>query len=303
VAELLLAEGWQVAVVDDLSTGREENVPREAELFELDLTDGPALRRALAGFRPEIIFHQAAQASVVRSWQDPARDAQVNLVGLLNLLMACSELGTELVVFASSGGVLYGDAEVIPTPETAEKKPLSPYGVAKLASEHYLFSFQNAGIIRYAALRYGNVFGPRQDPHGEAGVIAIFGRTMLAGEAPTIYGDGHQTRDFIYVEDVARANLLAARALIGGLRAESLDGAAFNVGTGRETSVLEVFQALAEATGFPGRPRFGEARPGEVRRSALDGEKAARELGFVPQVPFEEGLSRTVGWLRDHENR
>lgn len=298
LAELLLREGAVVGVVDDLSTGREENVPPQAEFFRLDLVDGEALGRAVQGFGPEVVFHQAAQASVVRSWQDPLRDAQVNLVGLLNLLRASLEVGVRAFVFASSGGVLYGDADVIPTPESAPKRPLSPYGVAKLASEHYLFAFQNAHGLPYVALRYGNVYGPRQDPAGEAGVVAIFGRIMLAGGVPTIFGDGHQTRDFIYVEDVARANLLACRALLSGFRGGDLDGAAFNVGTGQETSVLEIFQVLKELTGYPGEPAFAAPRPGEVRRSALDGGKAERELGFAPRVSLREGLSRTVDWLR-----
>lgn len=298
LAELLLREGAVVGVVDDLSTGREENVPPQAEFFRLDLVDGEALGRAVQGFGPEVVFHQAAQASVVRSWQDPVRDAQVNLVGLLNLLRASLEVGVRAFVFASSGGVLYGDADVIPTPESAPKRPLSPYGVAKLASEHYLFAFQNAHGLPYVALRYGNVYGPRQDPAGEAGVVAIFGRIMLAGGVPTIFGDGRQTRDFIYVEDVARANLLACRALLSGFQGGDLDGAAFNVGTGQETSVLEIFQVLKELTDYPGEPAFAAPRPGEVRRSALDGDKAERELGFVPRVSLREGLSRTVDWLR-----
>ncbi|HAF70144.1 MAG: UDP-glucose 4-epimerase [Acetothermia bacterium 64_32] len=298
LAELLLAEGWRVAVLDDLSTGRRENVPHGATFFQVDLVETERVKDAVRGFGPDIVFHQAAQASVVRSWEDPIRDAQVNLVGLLSLLSACLGSGVKGLVFASSGGVLYGDAEVIPTPEAAAKNPLSPYGVAKLASEHYLFAFQRAYGLPYIALRYGNVYGPRQDPFGEAGVVAIFGRAMLAGQAPTVYGDGRQTRDFVYVGDVARANLLAAQALLSGFRGGSLDEAAFNVGSGKETSVLEIFQALVGLTGFPGEPRFGKARPGEVRRSALDGTRAARVLGFRPRVSFQEGLSRTVDWLR-----
>jgi len=298
LCELLLREGWQVAVIDDLSAGREENLPPGVEFHRLDLVDRAGVCRAVQGFRPEVVFHQAAQASVVRSWEDPARDAQVNLVGLLNLLEASLAVQARALVFASSGGVLYGDAETLPTSETAAKVPLSPYGVAKLAGEHYLYAFQQARGLPYIALRYGNVYGPRQDPHGEAGVIAIFGRALLAGEAPTIYGDGRQTRDFVYVADVARANLLAARALLAGHRSDTLDGAAFNVGTGVETPVLTIFRELARLTGFSGEPRFAPPRPGEVRRSALDGTKAAQVLGFTPQVPLREGLARTVDWLR-----
>ena len=298
LADLLLSEGWEVAVLDDLSTGKRENVPQGATFFQLDLVEAKKVKDVLLEFGPDIVFHQAAQASVVRSWQDPVRDAQVNLVGLLSLLSACLASQVKGVVFASSGGVLYGDAEVIPTPEAAPKRPLSPYGVAKLASEHYLFAFQNAHGLPYIALRYGNVYGPRQDPLGEAGVVAIFGRAMLAGETPTIYGDGRQTRDFIYVGDVARANLLAAEKLLSGFRASSLDEAAFNVGTGKETSVLEIFETLKGLTGFSGEPRFEGPRPGEVRRSALDGVRAAQVLGFSPQVSLREGLSATVAWLR-----
>lgn len=298
LAERLLKEGWEVGVLDDLSTGRRENVPAGASFFHVDLKDEEDVRQAVLSFEPEIVFHQAAQASVVRSWSDPAYDAQVNLVGLLNLLSASLEAGVKGMVFASSGGVLYGDAEVLPTPEAAPKCPLSPYGVAKLASEHYLYAFQDARGLPYIALRYGNVYGPRQDPHGEAGVVAIFGRAMLAGETPTIYGDGLQTRDFIYVGDVAEANLLAAKKLLSGFRAPSFDEAAFNVGTGKETSVLTIFQELARLIGFSGEPRYAPARPGEVRRSALDGRAAARVLGFTPRVSLREGLAATVDWLR-----
>jgi len=298
LAELLLSEDWDVAVLDDLSTGKVENVPQGAAFFQLDLVEAKKVKDVVLEFGPDIVFHQAAQASVVRSWQDPVRDAQVNLVGLLNLLVACLASQVKGVVFASSGGVMYGDAEVIPTPEAAPKCPLSPYGVAKLASEHYLFAFQNAHGLPYIALRYGNVYGPRQDPLGEAGVVAIFGRAMLAGKTPTIYGDGQQTRDFVYVGDVARANLLAAERLLSGFFAQSLDEAAFNVGTGKETSVLEIFQTLKGLTGFSGEPQFEGPRPGEVRRSALDGARAAQVLGFFPQVSLQEGLSATVAWLR-----
>jgi len=294
LAQLLLSEGWEVGVIDDLSTGREGNLPAGVEFYRLDVAEREAVLKAMADFRPEVVFHQAAQASVVR----PARDAQVNLVGLLHLLQASLEVEVKAFVFASSGGVLYGDAETIPTPETAAKVPLSPYGVAKLAGEHYLYAFQQARGLPYVALRYGNVYGPRQDPHGEAGVVAIFGRALLAGEPPTIYGDGHQTRDFVYVEDVARANLLAARALLSGFQGDTLDGAAFNIGTGRETSVLTIFRELARLTGFSGEPRFAPPRPGEVRRSALAGAKAAQALGFTPRVSLAEGLARTVDWLR-----
>lgn len=298
LSELLLREGWEVAVIDDLSTGREENLPPGVGFYRLDLVDRDGVTRAVQDLRPEVVFHQAAQASVVHSWEDPARDAQVNLVGLLNLLEASLAARVRAFVFASSGGVLYGDAETIPTPETAAEVPLSPYGVAKLAGEHYLYTFQQARGLPYIALRYGNVYGPRQDPQGEAGVVAIFGRAMLAGEVPTIYGDGRQTRDFVYVEDVARANLLAAQALLSGFRGQELDEAAFNVGTGVETSVLTIFRELARLTGFSGEPRFAAARPGEVRRSALDGTRAAQVLGFTPAVSLGEGLARTVDWLR-----
>ncbi|MGC9529291.1 MAG: NAD-dependent epimerase/dehydratase family protein [Candidatus Bipolaricaulaceae bacterium] len=299
LADRLLQQGWEVAVLDDLSTGKEEHIPGRARFHRVSLVDGAAVRASMEEFRPQLVFHQAAQASVVRSWSDPARDAQVNLTGLLNLLVACLAVGVQGVVFASSGGVLYGDADLVPTPEVAPKCPRSPYGVAKLAGEHYLFAFQEAHDLRYLALRYGNVYGPRQDPHGEAGVVAIFGRAMLHGGRPTVYGHGRQTRDFIYVDDVAQANLLAGRALLAGFRGNCLDEAAVNVGTGKETSVLEVADMLRQATGFSGEPRFAPPRPGEVQRSALATDRARRVLEFAPRTTLPEGLAATVRWLRE----
>jgi UDP-glucose 4-epimerase len=287
VADAYLAAGHQVVVVDNLSTGRAENVPTTAAFYPLDVR-APQLAEVFERERPEVVNHHAAQASVAASVADPRTDADVNVVGTVHLLTLCARFGVRRVVFASTGGAIYGDPHRLPVAEDHPCTPLSPYGTSKLAAEAYVRLFGQMGMS-WAILRYGNVYGPRQDPSGEAGVVAIFARAMLDGRTPTIFGDGEQTRDFVYVDDVARANLLATEA-------EGSD--VVNIGTGTETSVAELFRALAALTGFCGRPRFGPPRAGDVRRIALDSSRAARWLGWAPQVPLMEGLRRTVAWLR-----
>ncbi len=289
-----LASGDTVTVLDDLSSGKRENLPEGVTLVQADVRSPEA--RALAasgGFT--ILNHHAAQMDVRRSVEDPVFDAQVNVLGLLNLLVGAKAGGVQRVVFASSGGTVYGDGAVAPTPETAAKLPASPYGTAKLTSEYYLATFAQLFGLAAVALRYSNVYGPRQNPHGEAGVVAIFGRRMLAGEPVTIYGDGEQTRDLVYVEDVAAANVLAAERPLPPLA--SLDARAFNVGTGVETTVNRLAELLAAAVGRSSDIRRAPARSGEILRSSLDVSKAARELGWRPQVPLAEGLKRTVRWI------
>jgi UDP-glucose 4-epimerase len=289
VADAFLAAGWEVAVLDDLSSGRRENVPAGARLYPCDVRSAAAAE-ALAAERPEILCHHAAQIDVRRSMDDPRHDADVNLGGLLNLLTASVRCGSvRRVLFASSGGAMYGDTQVLPTPEEHPQRPLSNYGASKAASEIYLGVYRACHGIDFAALRYANVYGPRQDPHGEAGVVAIFGGRLLRGEPCTIYGDGLQTRDYVYVGDVARANLLAAE--------RGLSGPA-NVGTGVETDVVGVHAILARAAGVSAAPRHAPARLGEQRRSCLDAGLAARALGWRPEVGLEEGLSRTLEWFR-----
>jgi UDP-glucose 4-epimerase len=289
-----LAAGDAVTVLDDLSSGRRENLPSGVPLVQADVRS-PEARSLAASGGFTILNHHAAQMDVRRSVEDPVFDAQVNVLGLLNLLEGARAGGVRRVVFASSGGTVYGDGAATPTPESAAKLPASPYGTAKLTAEYYLATFTQLFGLEAVALRYSNVYGPRQNPHGEAGVVAIFGRRMLAGEPVTIYGDGEQTRDLVYVEDVAAANLLASERPLPLLT--SLDARAYNVGTGVETSVNRLAELLVAAAGGSSEIRRAPARAGEILRSALDVGKAARELGWRPQVSLPEGLARTVRWI------
>jgi UDP-glucose 4-epimerase len=287
VADRLLAMGFPVTVLDDLSRGKRERVPAGAEFIQLDVR-APAARSLVASGRFRTLIHLAAQADVRVSVGDPAHDAGVNLIGLLNLLSGAAAGGIRRVVFASSGGVVYGAAEALPTPETAPKQPSSPYGVSKLAGEHYLRVLGGLGGYEIVALRYANVYGPRQDPHGEAGVVAIFLGRLLAGQPLTVFGDGRQTRDYVHVDDVARATVaaLAADVRPGG----GPDEVALNIGTGVETSVLDLIGALERATGRKAEVHFAAERPGELRRNALVIERAKAVLDWAPQWTLEAGL-------------
>ena len=291
-----LAAGDEVTVLDDLSSGRVENVPEGVRLVRADVR-APEARALVATGGFTIVNHHAAQMDVRRSVEDPVHDAQVNVIGLLNLLEGARAGGVRRVVFASSGGTVYGDGASPPTSEEAPKLPASPYGTAKLTSEYYLATFAQLFGLEAVALRYSNVYGPRQNPHGEAGVVAIFAKLHLAGEPITIYGDGRQTRDLVYVEDVAAANLLAAERPLPALG--SLDARAYNVGTGIETTVNRLADLLAAAAGRDAEIQRAPARTGEIRRSALDVGKAGRELGWHPVVPLPVGLARTLRWIAE----
>jgi UDP-glucose 4-epimerase len=296
VVEAYLAAGDEVSVLDDLSTGKAENVPAGAKLVRADIR-APEARALVAGGGFTVLNHHAAQMDVRRSVEDPVFDAQVNVLGLLNLLEGARAGGVRRIVFASSGGTVYGDGAPTPTTETAAKLPASPYGTAKLTSEYYLATFAQLYGMEAVALRYSNVYGPRQNPHGEAGVVAIFGKRLLKGEPITIFGDGEQTRDLVYVEDVAAANLLAAERPLPAL--QSLDSRAYNVGTGVETSVNRLADLIVQATGRPGDVRRAPARAGEILRSALAVTKAERELGWRPRVALPDGLARTIRWIAE----
>lgn len=296
VVDLLVSEGYDAAVVDDLSTGRVENLPAGVDFHHLDVSDArtAALIREA---RPDYIIHQAAQISVARSVREPSADAAVNVLGTLSLLEAAVAAGVKGFVFASSGGTIYGDLAAGPADtgpyeavsEEAPFRPVSPYGIAKAACEHYLRFFSREYGLTCVSLRYANVYGPRQDPHGEAGVVAIFANRMLRGEQPTINGDGRYVRDYVYVGDVARANLLALRYPGSG---------AFNIGTGQGTDVNELFGILSRLCDYGGKPRYGPARPGDLRASVLDPSLAARELNWRPRIPLDEGLAATVAYFR-----
>lgn len=293
VAEAYLNRGDRVWVLDDLSSGRRENLAPGLEFVEAGIGSDTA-RHLIRDVRPDIINHHAAQIDVRLSVDDPRRDAGTNVDGFLNLTEGAREAGTRRVVFVSSGGVVYGEPEDRPTPETARKAPLSPYGVTKLAGEYYLGYYRAIHGLEYAALRYSNVYGPRQDPHGEAGVVAIFCNRLLAGEGLTIFGDGEQTRDYVFVRDVVAANLLVSDLPLGN--PGGLDAVAFNVGTGVETSVNRLADILEGIAGIhPGR-EYRSGRPGELRNSCLDATKL-RGHGWSGQRTLEEGLKETYEFI------
>ena len=289
VADALLARGDEVVVVDALSTGKRERVPDAASFEQLDIRDGAALRRLVDGFRPQAVFHLAAQADVRVSVDDPGYDADVNVRGTVEVLRAAREVEAR-VVFSSTGGALYGETERIPSPEDTACRPMSPYGTAKLCAEQYLELENRLYGTRHVILRYGNVYGPRQDPHGEAGVVAIFFGRLLEGGTPLIFGDGRQTRDYVYVGDVVAANLAAA-GYGGGVTA-------FNIGTGTETDVVQLLSISQEAAATSVAPEHRPPRLGELQRSCLDCGLAERELGWRPQVDIEQGLEQTLASLR-----
>jgi UDP-glucose 4-epimerase len=290
LVDALLARGDEVAVVDDLSTGSRENLTDAlaagATLHELDIVDADALEDVLRAEAPEVVFHLAAQIDVRRSVADPAADARVNVEGTVNVLEAARGCGARRVVYSSTGGAIYGEADVVPTAEDAPIRPLAPYGQAKYAAEGYCALFAALHGLSAISLRYANVYGPRQDPLGEGGVIAIFCGRLAAGASPTVYGDGLQTRDYVYVEDIVRANLLAADA-------SEVTGAV-NIGTGVETTVLDLVEAVGALGDGPFAARHEPERLGEVRRSCLDAGRAHELLGWEPQVPLDEGLRRTL---------
>ena len=289
-----VAAGDAVTVLDDLSTGKREHLPAGVELVKDDIRS-PAARQLLAEGGFTILNHHAAQMDVRRSVADPVADADINVLGLLNLLEGARAGGVRRVVFASSGGTVYGDTSPLPLAEESPKLPASPYGTAKLASEYYLAMFGRLYGIEAAVLRYSNVYGPRQDPHGEAGVVAIFSQRLLAGQPLTIFGTGEQTRDMVYVEDVADANVRASRATLPPL--SGIDDRACNVGTGVETSVNLLASVLAEAAGRRAEVRRAPARLGELERNALACDKAARVLGWRPQTSLIDGARTTVRWF------
>ena len=289
VTDLLVAAGHEVAVVDNLSTGRREFVPAAAQFFPYDIKD-PNTYELILDWGPQVIIHHAAQMSVQVSVNDPLLDARENILGTLNILQAAARARVRKFIFASTGGAIYGDEAPVPAKETDPPHPESPYGIAKLAVEHYLHFYHREHGITPVALRYANVYGPRQNGLGEAGVVAIFTEKFLAGEQPVINGDGLQTRDFTYVGDIAQANLLALDYPKAGI---------FNIGTGQETDILTIYLHLQKLTGSPLGPVHGPGKPGEQRRSALYYDVAGKVLGWQPHVGLEEGLSRTVAAFRD----
>ena len=296
VADALLAEGCEVHVLDDLSGGVRENVSPQATFHEVDVRSD-AVRDLFSTHRFAAVAHLAAQMDVRKSVADPVFDASVNVLGLLNLMEAGRQNGLERVVFASTGGAIYGEPDPAvngggPQPEGHPQRPLSPYGITKLVGEHYLRFYAETHGIESVALRFANVYGPRQNPHGEAGVVAIFSKMLLRGERPTINGPGKQTRDYVYVGDVVRA-------VVGALAMEGSD--VFNIGTGVETDVNALFGHINTLTGANAPETHGEAKPGEQQRSVLDASKIGREMGWAPQTDLADGLRETVEWFRTRE--
>jgi UDP-glucose 4-epimerase len=293
VVDALLGDGYEVTVVDDLSTGDAAHVASEAQLRELDIVDLAGLRAVVDTVAPSAIFHLAAQASVVASVEDPGRDCEVNVRGTLNVVEAARSCAAP-VVFTSTGGALYGDDVPRPTPESQLPAPLSPYGASKLAAEAYVSTWSRSSGIAHTVCRLGNVYGPRQNPHGEAGVVAIFSHHLHTGRAPKLYGHGEPTRDYVYVSDVVSA-----------LRAALGRSGTFNIATGVETDVMSVWQGLLEAArrsdpaaaASQPQPQLADLRPGELEHSCLDVQLAARELGWRAEVPISEGLALTYDAL------
>jgi UDP-glucose 4-epimerase len=293
LVDALVARGDEVAVIDDVSTGKRENLEQAlaggTELIELDVRDAEAVTAALERVRPEVVFHLAAQIDVRKSVADPAHDSRVNVEGTINVLNAAHASGARRVVNTSTGGAIYGEGQIIPAPEDHPVAPEAPYGLSKFCAENYCALFTRLHGLSTISLRYGNVYGPRQDPLGEAGVIAIFCGKLLEGGRPKIFGDGKQTRDYVFVGDVVEANMRAAESDATG---------AFNVGRGVQTSVLDIVEALAAHSDNGFQADHAPARPGEVQHIALDPSRTKAELGWEAQVDLDQGLARTLDSLR-----
>jgi len=285
VVDALLERGDEVHVLDSLTRGKRANVPDGAQLHEADIRNDTA--DVFAEVRPDLCFHLAAQIDIRVSVERPDLDADVNVVGTLRVIEAAREHGTK-VVFSSTGGAIYGECDA-PAREDHPRAPLAPYGVSKLAAEEYIAAYNRLHGSGHVSLRYGNVYGPRQDPHGEAGVVAIFMSALRDGRTPRIYGDGSQTRDYVFVGDVVAASLAAA----------AHDGGVFNVGTGSETSVRELYERVRRVAGSEQEPEYADPRPGELQRSVLDPSLAERELGWRPQQSLDDGLAATWAWLSE----
>ncbi|NOX97338.1 MAG: SDR family oxidoreductase [Nitrospirae bacterium] len=290
LVDSLIKEGYQVVIVDDLSHGKKENLNSQAKFYEMDIRDS-RLEEVFKEEKPDYVDHHAAQMDIRKSVADPQFDAEVNIIGTLNILENCRKHGVKKVIFASSGGAIYGEGnDNLPFDEKSLVKPLSPYGVGKCTGEYYLYFYRETYGLDFTALRYGNVYGPRQDPEGEAGVIAIFIRAMLQNESISIFGDGEQLRDYVYVEDVVRANVLSLNKGEGG--------DVINIGTARGVSVNELFKNLAEITGFPGKPVYHPSRAGEILKTYLNFSRAKTVLGWRPEMTLEEGLKKTGDYFK-----
>ena len=325
IVDLFIENNYNVVIVDDLSSGREKNINKKAQFYKLNVADQKGLSQVFKQEKPDYVCHEAAQISVSFSVRDPLFDAQTNILGSLNLLKYCLDYQVKGIIFASSGGTIYGEPEHLPITEDYPFKPQSPYGISKVAIEYYLDFYQNYYHLPCVSLRYGNVYGPRQDPFGEAGVIAIFIEKMLKDEIPTINGDGEYIRDYIYVGDVAKANLLVLQNMVklskvvqkkekikeeekkSETKAKSKSKAkteiefnGFNLGIGKAVSVNEIFYLLKEIIKFPHPANYGPPRAGDLRKNILDCRLIAEVLGWQPEFDFSEGLAKTVRWFKEN---
>jgi UDP-glucose 4-epimerase len=297
VADGYRSAGHDVTVVDNLSTGRSENLSAGIPLFKIDITDYESLERIFAEVRPEVISHHAAQLDIRRSVREPLIDAQINIIGSLSVLELAVRYKAKKIIFASSGGAIYGEPSALPATESTAEMPISHYGVAKLSVERYLRAYHFLHGLKFTIFRYANVYGPRQNPYGEAGVVAIFGGQALRNEVSTIFGDGSKTRDYVFIGDVVAANLLAL---------EKGDGGVFNIGRGIQVSDYEIFESIQRASAHKNSLRFAPHRAGEVKHIALDSRAARDVLGWTPAVGLEEGLAKTIEYIhsgRPEDNR
>ncbi len=290
VIDGLLGKGYDVVVIDDLSTGFKENLNPKAVFYKVALCDEAGVRKIFEKERPDFVNHHAAQMDVRRSVREPVFDARVNILGSLNLIENSVRSGIKKFIYVSTGGAVYGEADILPAQELSPVRPICPYGVSKHTVEHYLYLYAHNAGLKYTVLRYANVYGPRQNPYGEAGVVAIFTEKLLSGERPTIFGDGSQGRDYIYVGDVVEANVLAL---------DKGDNEIYNIGTGRQTTVVELFDSLKAALGSSVEPVFGPPRGGEIGHIFLDSQKAFRDLGWSASYTLEEGFRETIKYYRE----
>jgi len=288
IVDKYLSLGHEVAIVDDLTTGKKENINSRAKFYKVDLRDKRSIAKVMHRERPEIINHQAAQKSVSNSVEDPTHDAGINVIGFLNLMEEAKPAGVKKVIFASTGGAIYGDAKEVPTPETYPPQPVSPYAITKFTTEQYLRFYNQTAGITPVVLRYSNVYGPRQDPFGEAGVVAIFSKLIAQNKSLSVFGDGKQTRDYVFVEDVAQASVKALK-----YQPKDFDSAIINIGTGIETPLNDIVTLLEKASGKKAEVKHEPARAGDLLRSAIAITKADKLLGWTPAVALKTGIEKT----------
>ena len=293
----LILQGHDVVIIDNLVTGKKENINPKATFFEEDICNADGLDKIFSEEKPDIVNHHAAQVDLRRSVKEPLYDAQINILGSLNMINLSSKYNVKKFVYASTGGAVYGEPRYLPVDEKHPIDPQSQYGVSKHTVEHYLFVFKHTNNLDYAVLRYPNVYGPRQDPHGEAGVVAIFTEQMLDGKQPTIFGDGTKTRDYVYVADIITANINVM------FKSISSQDEIYNIGWGKEIKDIEIFESVRDALGLDVKPVFDEKRPGEIDSICIDNTKAGKELDWSPKVKLQEGIKLTTNFYKERRQQ